>query len=42
MSIVICELCDKRIDSDYDEFRDLDDQKRICNDCLEEMEEDDE
>ena len=37
MSIIICEVCDKRVDIDYEEFHDLDDQKRICNHCYEEI-----
>ena len=37
MSIIICEVCDKRVDIDYEEFHDLDDFKMICNNCYEEI-----
>ena len=40
MSILMCYLCDKVIDSDYEEFHDLySDIIAICNHCHEEREE---
>ena len=39
MSIVICEVCEERIDMDYDEVYDTGDYKMICIPCYEEMSE---
>ena len=41
MSIMICEECDKLIDTDYEEMFEAKDLKIICDDCKE-MEENDE
>ena len=42
MSIVICEMCEKRMDMDYDEVHDTGDYKMICMDCYEETSEQEE
>ena len=36
MSITVCEVCERKFDSDYEEFHDLI-VNVMCNDCVEEM-----
>lgn len=35
MSIMICEECDKLVDTDYQEMYELKDFKIVCDDCKE-------
>ena len=39
MSIMICYKCDKHIDTDYEEFEDIEDFEVICIHCKEKEEE---
>tara|TARA_Y100000004_G_scaffold42537_1_gene46516 strand:+ start:3701 stop:3829 length:129 start_codon:yes stop_codon:yes gene_type:complete len=39
MSIIICDKCDKRVDTDYEIIDDTEDYKLICINCKEKEEE---
>lgn len=39
MSIIICDKCDKKVDSDYEDVFDIEDYKMICINCKEKGEE---